>query len=75
MSINGGEPEELMARDRGMKKSVGPEFELKAEILDEKGEVVNTITRTVKIGCSKDIMISLPMLAGGAEDFVLPSPR
>ena len=75
VSINGGEPEELMARDRGMKKSVGPEFELKAEILDEKGEVVNTITRTVKIGCSKDIMISLPMLAGGAEDFVLPSPR
>ena len=75
VSINGGEAAELMARDRGMKKAVGPEFELKAEILDEKGEVVNTITRTVKIGCSKDIMISLPMLAGGAEDFVLPSPR
>ena len=75
VSIPGGEAAELMARDRGMKKAVWPEFELKAEILDEKGEVVNTITRTVKIGCSKDIMISLPMLAGGAEDFVLPSPR
>ena len=75
VSINGGEAAELMARDRGMKKAVGPEFELKAEILSADGEVVNTITRTVKVGCSKDIMISLPMLAGGAEDFVLPSPR
>lgn len=75
VSINGGEVAELMPRDRDMKKAVGPEFELKAEILDEKGEIVNTITRTVKVGCSKDIMISLSMLAGGAEDFILPSPR
>lgn len=73
--INGGEPAELTPRDRDMRKVVGPEFELKAEILDEKGEITNTITRKVFVGCSKDIMISLPVLAGGAEDFVMTSPR
>ena len=75
VSINGGEIAELMAKDRDMRKVIGPEFELKAEIFDDKGEIINTITRTVKVGCSKDIMISLPMLAGEAEDFVMPSPR
>ena len=75
VSINGGEVAELMPRDRDMRKVVGPEFELKAEILDADGETVNTITRKIVIGCSKDIMISLPILAGGSEDFVMPSPR
>lgn len=75
VSINGGKVAELMPRDRDMRKTVGPEFELKAEIFDDKGEIVNTITRTIVIGCSKDIMISLPVLAGGAEDFVMPSPK
>lgn len=75
VSINGGEAAELMPKDRDMRKAVGPEFELKAEIFDEKGEIINTITRKVIIGCSKDIMISLPILAGGSEDFVMPSPR
>lgn len=75
VSINGGEPAELMPRDRDMRKVVGPEFELKAEILDDKGEITNTITRKIVIGCSKDIMISLPVLAGGSENFIVPSPR
>ncbi len=75
VSINGGEVAELMPRDRDMRKVVGPEFELKAEILDADGGTVNTITRKIIIGCSKDIMISLPILAGGSEDFVMPSPR
>ncbi|MBQ3403618.1 MAG: hypothetical protein IJG65_09670 [Synergistaceae bacterium] len=75
VSINGGESVEIMARERSVKKTVGPEFELKAEIFDEDGEIVDTITRTITPKCSKDIMINLPMLAGGAEDFVLPAPR
>ena len=75
VSINGGEAAELMPRDRDMRKTVGPEFEIKAEIFDDKGGIVNTITRRVVVGCSKDIMISLPILAGGSEDFVMPSPR
>ncbi|MBR0278927.1 MAG: hypothetical protein IJQ75_02960, partial [Synergistaceae bacterium] len=75
VSINGGEAAELMPRDRDVRKAVGPEFELKAEIFDDKGEIVNTITRKVFVGCSKDIMISLPILAAGSEDFLMPSPR
>ena len=75
VSINGGEAAELMPGDRDMRKTVGPDFELKAEILNDDEEVINTITKKLKIGCSKDIMISLPVLAVGSEDFLMPSPR
>ena len=73
--INGGEAAELMARERDVRKVVGPEFELQAEVFDADGEVVNRLTRTIRPGCSKDIMISLPVLAGGAEGFVLSAPK
>lgn len=75
VSINGGESAELMPRDRDMRKAVGSEFELKAEILDEDGKIENTITRNITIGLSKDIMISLPSLVSGSGDFVIPAPR
>lgn len=75
VSINGGEVQEIMARERVLGKSVGPEFVLKAEIVDEDGEVVNTITKTVKVGCSKDVMISLPKLVGSSGDFFLELPK
>ena len=73
--INGGEVSELMARERDVKKAVGPEFELAAEVFDEDGEVADHLTVRVRPGCSKDIMISLPALAGGARNFVVPAPR
>lgn len=75
VSINGDETVELMTRERGVKKAVGPEFELRAEIFDENGEIVNTITKTIAVNCSKDIMINLPALAGGSENFIVPAPR
>ena len=75
VSINGGEVAELMPRDRDMRKVVGPKFELKAELFDDKGEITDTFTRIITVGCRKDIMISLPILAGESEDFILPSPR
>ena len=75
VSVNGGEAAELMARERDVRKAVGPKFELKAEVFDENGEIVNVITRTIEPKCSKDIMINLPALAGGAEDFIVPAPR
>ena len=75
VSVNGGEAAELMARERDVRTAVGPEFELRAEVFNEDGDVVNTITRTVRPGCSKDIMISLPALAGGSEEFIVPAPR
>lgn len=75
VSINGGEPAELTPGDRDMRKAVGPEFELKAEFFDDKGEITDTITRKIVVGCRKDIIISLPVLAGESEDFILPFPR
>ena len=75
VSINGGKAVELMARERDVLKSVGPRFELKAEVFDEDGEIVNTITRTIEPKCSKDIMINMPALAGGSGEFVVPAPR
>ena len=73
--VNGGEVAELMARERDVRKVVGPEFELQAEVFDANGEVVDRLTRRIRPGCSKDIMISLPALAGGAEGFIVPAPR
>ena len=75
VNINGGETAELMERERDVRKAVGPSFELKAEIFDENGNVVNTITKTITPAFSKDIMINLPALAGGAEAFIVPAPR
>ena len=75
VSINGGDAAELMERERDVRKAVGPSFELKAEIFDENGNVVNTITKTITPAFSKDIMINLPALAGGAEEFIVPAPR
>ena len=75
VSINGEKPVELMSRERDMRKAVGPKFELRAEIFDEDGNIANTITKTITVKCSKDIMINLPALAGGAEEFIVPAPR
>ena len=75
VSINNGETVELMPRERDMKKVVGPKFEIKAEVFDDKGEISNTITKIINLCFSKDIMINLPAFAGGAENFIVPSPK
>ena len=76
VSIDGGEAAELLPRDRDMRKVVGPEFRLKAEIFDDKGEITNTIERGIKI-CfmSKDIMINLPLLAASDDNFIVAAPK
>ncbi|MBQ9419671.1 MAG: hypothetical protein IJU31_04760 [Synergistaceae bacterium] len=75
VTINGGEPVELMTRERDLRKTVGPEFEIKAEVFNEDGEIINTITKTIKINFSKDIMINLPTFAAGEENFIVPAPK
>ena len=75
VSIDGGKVSELMPRDRDVRKIVGMKFEVKAEVFDDKGEVVNTIIKTIYPKCSKDIMINLPALAAGDEGFIIPAPR
>ena len=75
VSINGGEISELMPRERDVRKVVGPEFEVKAEIFNENGEIINRIAKKVKVNFSKDIMINLPAFAAGDENFIVPAPR
>ena len=75
VSVNNGKVSELLPRDRDVRKIVGMEFTVKAEIFDDKGEIINTITKTIRPKCSKDIMINLPALAAGDEEFIIPAPR
>ena len=86
--VNDGEISELMARERGVQKVVGPKFQIKAEVFDEDGELVKRISKDIqidKIECtrdfnfnfrfSKDIMINLPTLVAGEENFIVPAPK
>lgn len=75
VSVNNGKVSELLPRDRDVRKIVGMEFTVKAEIFDDKGEIINTITKTIYPKCSKDIMINLPAMAAGDEGFIVPAPR
>ena len=66
---------ELLKRDRDVVKVVGPSFSLKVEVLDSMGgSVEQTLERTLTPGFGKDLMISIPLLAAGREDFILPPP-
>ena len=75
VSINGGEAVEIMTRERDVKKVVGPKFEIKAEVFNEDGEIEKTVTKTVHVCFSKDIMINLPTFAADADDFIVNAPR
>ena len=75
VSINGGEPVEIMSRERDVKKIVGPKFDIKAEIFNEDGELENTVMKTVRVCFSKDIMINLPAFAAEDESFIVNAPR
>jgi hypothetical protein len=68
-------PIELMPRDRDVMAAVGPRFTVKAEVMDEFGEEVEkVIEKEINPGFSGNMMLSLPLLAAGRDDFVLPPP-
>lgn len=75
VSINGGEFVELMTRERDIKKVVGPKFDIKAEVFDENGELTMTVSKTVRLCFSKDIMINLPAFVAESENFIVDAPR
>ena len=75
VSINGGDAVEIMTRERDVKKVVGPKFEIKAEVFNEDGEFEKTVTKTVHVCFSKDIMINLPTFAAESGDFIVDAPR
>ncbi|MCR4817744.1 MAG: hypothetical protein K5841_02160 [Fretibacterium sp.] len=75
VSVNGGEPIELLARDRDVAITVGPKFYLKVEVLDSMGgDVERVIEMPLEPGFDKDMMLSLPLLNAARGDFILPPP-
>ena len=75
-STGNAPPIELMPRDRDLAKVVGPSFYLKVEVMDEFGEdVEKVIEKNLKLGFSKDMMLSMPLLAADRDDYILPPPR
>ena len=75
VSVAGGPPVELLPRDRDGAAAVGPRFAVKVEVLDEFGEEVEkTLEKEIVPGFSGNMMLSLPLLAAGRDDFILPPP-
>ena len=68
-------PIELMPRERDLVKVKGPSFRIKVEVMDEFGEEVErVIEKDMYLGFTKDIMLSMPLLAEGRDDYILPPP-
>jgi hypothetical protein len=75
VSVAGRPPVELMARDRDAAAAIGPRFTVKVEVMDEFGEEVEkTVEKEIVPGFSGNLMLSLPLLAAGRDDFILPPP-
>ncbi|MDR2136813.1 MAG: hypothetical protein LBO68_00870 [Synergistaceae bacterium] len=67
---------ELMPRDRDLVAVVGPSFRLKVEIMDAFGtKAERVIEKNLSPGFTKDLMLSLPLLASDRDDYILPPPR
>ncbi len=75
VKINGGEVVELLPRERAVVKTVGAEFEFEAEIFGTDGKIIRTLGKIIKPAFSRDIMINLPALASGSDNYILPAPR
>ncbi|RRD64754.1 DUF6672 family protein [Fretibacterium sp. OH1220_COT-178] len=75
VSVNGGEPIELLERDRDVVRTVGPTLSVRVEVLDSMGgDVERTVDLVLRPGFRRDLMLSLPLVAAGRDDFVLPPP-
>ena len=75
VSLNGGEPIELLARDRDVTVFVGPKAKVKIEVFDSMGgDVERVVEIEIEPGFDKDLMLSIPLLAAQRTDFILPPP-
>jgi hypothetical protein len=74
VSVNGGEALEFVADDRDVTVSDGPFLSVKVEITDADGKVLRTIERSARLRFQRSVMVSLPALAGGAPNFLIPPP-
>jgi hypothetical protein len=74
VSFDGGEALELVSGDRDVAHVVGPGHTVKVEVLNESGDVVNTLDGDFKWVSSKKGMFSVPAFLGGAPSPLVDSP-
>ena len=75
VTVDGARPIEMMPRERDLVRVIGPSFRLKVEVLDAFGdETEKLIEMDIKLGFTRDIMISMPLLAAHRKDYILPPP-
>ena len=75
VTVNDAAPVELMPRDRDLVKVVGPSFRFRVEVMDEFGEEVEKVMeRELRLGFTKDVMLSMPLMASDRDDWILPPP-
>lgn len=75
VSIGNGNILELATGDRDVALSRGPFLRIKVEIIDQNGETLKIIEKSVRIGFKNSVMVSLPALTEGSPNFILPSPN
>jgi hypothetical protein len=75
VGFNGGEPLELASGDRDVTQVVGPSHTVKIEVLNESGDVVQTLDGDFKWVSTKKGMFSVPAFMGGAPSPMVDSPR
>lgn len=74
VSFNGAEPIELASGDRDVTKVVGPSHTVKVEVMNESGDVVNTLEGDFRWVSRKKAMFSIPAFLGGAPSPMVDSP-
>lgn len=74
VAFNGGEPLELASGDRDVTHIVGPRHTVKIEVLNESGDVVNTLDGDFRWVGRKKSMFSVPAFMGGAPSPMVDSP-
>ena len=75
VAFNGGEPLELASGDRDVTQVVGSSHTVKVEVLNESGDVVQTLDGDFKWVSGKKSMFSVPAFMGGAPSPMVDSPR
>ncbi len=75
VSFDGKEAIELASGDRDVTQVVGPNHTVKIEVLNESGDVVQTLDGEFKWVSTRKGMFSIPAFMGGAPSPMVDSPR
>ena len=75
IAFDGGEPLELASGDRDVTQVVGPDHTVKIEVLNESGDIVQTLDGDFKWVSTAKGMFSVPAFMGGAPSPMIDSPR